>query len=238
VSQGNILIVQGRLEGSIECTQSASWGYFTINPGPNGDIFFEASIPVKNEGDIDNLVGLVPVALRAFISVGWAVSVRPTVSGWEFSRPDGTKRMGIQISSSFHVLADLAQLPDGGVLAASNIQKAVLEASEPRLAEIAGIFGLGLDAAAHVAPVAGVWAFANIIEEDSAKQKNIDHAGGLAASLRTKGYAISVDPIRQPSRIRVSALHPTPKDPLPDGNEVRWLMEIARAYLADRASEA
>ncbi len=233
---GDILTIHGSLEGAIECTRPVSWGYFTISPNPSGNVAFEASIPIKGESDIDNIVALAPLALHAFISVGWTVSVKPVVTGWEFSRPDGTKRIGVQAASSFDILSDLAQPPIGGNIAASKIQKSVLQSADPRLAEITGVFGLGLDAATHVTPIAGIWAFANVIEESSAKP-NIDHAGNLAANLRAKGHVISADPARQPSRIRASVLHPTPKDPIPSQSEARWLMEIARAYLADRASQ-
>jgi hypothetical protein len=92
-----------------------------------------------------------------------------------------------------------------------------------------------LEAKQEAAPITGLWAFVNLIEEQ-ANAKNIDHATQLAANLRQKGYRIAADPTRQPSRIRVAALHPTPKDPLPTNAEIFWLMDIARAYLVDRAS--
>ena len=132
--------------------------------------------------------------------------------------------------------ADLSTAPDPGARAAGKIQEAVLNPSDERLVELISLFALGLKGAQAAALITGLWAFANVIEEKSSKP-NIDHATQLAADLRKKGYGIGPDPARGPSRIRAAALHPTPKDPLPADDEVRWLLDIARSYLVDRASQ-
>lgn len=229
-------IVYGKLIGPVECSQPTKWGHVILTSSSDGGVNFEVTIPVKNEIEAGHLVGLAPTAVRAFIALGWAVWVNPVITGYKFIRPDGTSRVGSQVQINWSVQADLSKAPDSKARTAGKIQEAILNSSDARLIELISLFALGLAGAQDTALITGLWAFANVIEEESGKP-NIDHATRLAADLRRKGYSIDPDPVREPSRIRAAALHPTPKDPLPTDDEVRWLMDIARSYLVDRASQ-
>ncbi len=232
------LIVNGRLAGPVECDRAVTWGYVTLKPSLDGDdVAFEAALSAENEAEAGNLVGLIPAALRAFVALGWAVWVQPVITGYEFIRPDGTKKVGTQASSGWQVLVDLSKAPDPGALSAGEVQRVVLDPPDARIVELIGIFSLGLKGAQIADPLSGLWAFANVIEEES-RRSNIDNAAQMAADLRLKGFDIGPDPARHASRIRAAALHPTPKDPLPTVEEIRWIMNIARSYLADRVARS
>lgn len=228
-------VVYGKLNGPAECGQPTKWGHVILTPSSDGGVNFEITIPVKDAVEAGHLVGLVPAAVRAFIALGWAVWVNPVITSHRFIRSDGTSRVGSQVQISWNVRADLSKGPDSRARTASKIQEAILNPSDARLVELISLFALGLEGAQETVLITGLWAFANVIEEESSKP-NIDHATQLAADLRQKGYSIEPDPVRKPSRIRAAALHPTPKDPSPTDDEVRWLMDIARSYLVDRAS--
>lgn len=235
MSRSPELVVYGELKGPVECSQLTKWGHVALAPSPDGGVTFEIGISVKNDIEAGHLISLIPAAVRAFIALGWAVWVNPVITGHKFIRPDGTCRVGAPVPINWSVHADLSKAPDPGARAARKVQEAILAPSDARLVELIGLFALGLEGAQATELISGLWAFANVIEEESSKP-NIDRAPQLAASLRQKGYRIEPDPARQSSRIRAAALHPTQKDPSPTEDEIRWLMDIARSYLIDRVS--
>lgn len=66
---------------------------------------------------------------------------------------------------------------------------------------------------------------------------NLGHVIDLARGLRDEGHPIPREPERGPDEIRASALHPTPKSPLPTTEEVAWFREVTSAYLMHRATD-
>lgn len=231
------LVVHGKLRGPVKCTQPVRWGHTLFTPSSEEGVAFEMTLPAQNDNEAEQLVGLIPEALRAVIALCWEVWVNPIILDYDFIRSDGTRRVGKHAPIGFRALVDLSQTPDYGKQAVSKIQDAVLHPSDERLVELLSLFALGLEGKQEAAPITGLWAFVNLIEEEANKKKNnIDHATKLAANLRQIGYGIAPDPTRQPSRIRAAALHPTPNDPLPTNDEIFWFMDLARAYLIDRAS--
>jgi len=88
-----------------------------------------------------------------------------------------------------------------------------------------------------VAPVAGLWAFSTVLEEEAPKKKwNLEHVPALMTSIETAGVKVdATPPVRSLDAVRAAALHPTPKSPAPTGAEVNWFREAAHAYLMWRA---
>jgi len=177
---------------------------------------------------MEPLVRRVGPAVRAATGAACGAAVQVDVLGWSYPAGD-LRRVGKALPIRWSVQVGL----DTTVEAASRGQaalEAVLEGADVRLDELYKVYLLGVEAAQTIAPIVGLWGFTTVLEEAALKgekQGSLLHLPRLINDLRNRGYSLPAAPSsRDPARIRVAALHPTPKDPAPTVEEVAWFRGI------------
>lgn len=232
------LRASGRIEAPLALQNDPlAWGPLTFHHDAEG-LRFEVCMNVEElcVDEIEVLVSRLPLAVESAVLAISGTATKAIVDSYSYPDSPQTRQVSISVTTSWEVEAFIDRDP-ASKKRGTKVFETVLLATDRRLPELYKIFGFGVRAAQTILPVAGLWAFTTILEDDT-PANNLDHLDDLLEKMSRDGFDVALPkPRRKYNMIRASAMHANPKNWMPEAGEVEWFQEAARQYLLWRAEK-